>query len=213
MGLVCLLCESKDLSPHYQSPKSELFWFCGTCHFVFREPKQWLSKKAEAERYLTHQNYVESKGYQNFLMPVVNSIESHQDPKDLGLDYGCGPQSVIQYLLNQKGFSMDIWDPQFHPLPRPQVKAYDYVSCTEVVEHFQDPINEFTKILSLMKSHGHLYIKTAWVDQVKDFSKWHYQRDPTHVGFFGKKSFAYLSQKLNLEIVKFEEPCAVFRAP
>jgi hypothetical protein len=212
MGLKCLLCESKDLISHHLSPKGDQFWFCKNCHFVFRDPLQWLTPEAEAERYLTHQNCVESSGYQNFLKPVVQLIEYLQSPTERGLDYGCGPQSVIQYLLHKKSYLMDVWDPQFYPNPKPQKKSYDYISCTEVFEHFRDPFKETQKILSLLKAHGCLYVKTAWVDQVDDFSKWHYQRDPTHVGFYGKKSFEFLSEKLNMEILKLEEPCSVFRA-
>ncbi|MFN8846278.1 MAG: methyltransferase domain-containing protein [Bdellovibrionales bacterium] len=208
----CLLCESQHLKSHYQSPKSDQFWACEDCHFVFREPLQWLSVEAEAERYLSHQNSVESIGYQNFLTPVVEMIQNRQKPTERGLDYGCGPQSVIQFLLQKNNYQMEIWDPQFHPDPMPKQHVYDYVSCTEVFEHFRDPLQEARKIKNLMNIQGTMYVKTSWVDRVSDFSKWHYQRDPTHVGFFGKKSFEYLSSKLDLEIVKLSEPCCIFRA-
>jgi hypothetical protein len=211
MNLKCLLCESQNLRSHYRSPKQDQFWFCQHCHFVFREPAQWLSPEAEAERYRSHQNSVDSIGYQNFLMPVVDCIESHQKAEEMGLDYGCGPHSVIQFLLQKKGFQMEVWDPLFHPRPLPCLKAYHYVSCTEVFEHFRAPISEILKIKDLLKPEGCMYVKTAWVDLISDFSKWHYQRDPTHIGFFSKKSFEYLSSQLNLEIVKLSEPCSIFR--
>lgn len=187
-----------------------LFWKCLQCGFVYRDFKEDLPLEEEGRRYLTHENHVESEGYQNFLRPVVNEILKYQNITDSGLDYGSGPSSVIQYLLNQQGYQMQVWDPFFHPEREVLNKRYDFISCTEVVEHFRNPLKEFNMLNDLLKPKGRLYIKTAWTDKVLDFEKWHYHRDPTHLGFFNYQSFLWLSQQCNFHWIVQSESCSVF---
>lgn len=206
---ICRLCESLKIQTHHETPQGALFWLCQDCGYVFRDQTQLLTLKEEQARYDSHENDVESEGYQKFLRPVVNCILQHQTTQDHGLDYGCGPSSVIEYLLKQQNYLMDVYDPYFYPENLKPWKTYDYVSCTEVVEHFHQPLIDFAKILQIMKPRARLYIKTGWLVEVAQFPQWHYHRDPTHVGFFNEKSFGFLAQKFGLQLQQMRSECVI----
>lgn len=199
----CPICEVyRDLKLHYRDPKGTLFYFCDGCDFVLRSPEFHLTKEENERRYKLHQNNVFDLGYQNFLKPVVEAVFEFQRPEDVGLDYGCGPGSVIEYLLKQKRFQIQTYDPLFEPVEERLRVRYDYVTCTEVAEHFEYPLQELSKIKNLLKPQGRLYIKTSLTDSVQDFPGWHYHRDPSHVSFFSRRTFEIIKSKLNFSILQ-----------
>jgi SAM-dependent methyltransferase len=203
----CPLCQKTNaVKPYFTNTTGQLFYSCADCGFIFRSPESFLTKGENEARYKLHQNDVLDKGYQNFLRPVVNAVLSKQSPLEQGLDYGCGPESVIQYLLLEAGFQMETYDPLFHPEEEILNQRFDYVTCTEVVEHFEKPLEEMSKIKRLLKPLGRLYIKTSLTDAVHDFPRWHYHRDPSHVSFFSRKSFEFIQAKLGFAGVAFKEP-------
>ena len=56
-----------------------------------------------------------------------------------GLDSGCGPGPVLSMLLREAGMAMTDDDPFYAPNVDALQRQYDFVACTEVVEHFRDP--------------------------------------------------------------------------
>jgi hypothetical protein len=98
-------------------------------------------------------------------------------------------------------------------------RMYDFVTCTEAIEHFTHPMKEWTLLLSLLKpaidgneekgivgeerskSGGLLGIMTKLASHdEKTFSNWWYKRDPTHVSFFSRETFAWLADRDALEL-------------
>ena len=57
-------------------------------------------------------------------------------PKSQGLDYGCGPGPALAHMLREAGHDVALFDPFFAPDPAPFNRTYDFVTCTEVAEHF-----------------------------------------------------------------------------
>src|SRR3990167_1783863 len=114
------------------------------------------------------------------------------DPSQrLGLDHGSGKDSAIHYLLKQRQYQLEKYDPFFvnHP-ERLQTEKYDYIVVCEVAEHFYDPCAEFEKLKSLLKSGGTLFVMTSLWSQDVDFINWSYRRDSTHVCFYSVKTFS-----------------------
>ncbi len=177
-----------------------------SCGLIFKAPEHHLNAADEETRYKLHQNDILDTGYQNFLRPVVQAVLSSQNPDDQGLDYGCGPASVIAHLLQEKGFSPAVYDPLFFPHTHLRPGCYDYITCTEVIEHFTQPREEFHKLLGLLKpAGGRLYIKTSLTDSVVDFQRWHYRRDPTHVGFYSKQSLEYIRSEFGFSGLELQD--------
>ena len=54
-------------------------------------------------------------------------------------------------MFNDAGYIMDVYDPYFFPKKTISSKPYDFISCTEVLEHVFDPakvIFDLNNILS-----------------------------------------------------------------
>ena len=207
----CRLCQGLNTILIYHSPNGRAFYQCPACGYTQLHSQCFVSPEQEKARYLLHENNVESEGYQNFLKPVVEQILKYQNPSDQGLDYGAGPSSVVVHMLQKKHYSIDSYDPIFHQDQKILNQKYDYLVCTEVVEHFKNPIVEFEKMLSLLKPQSLLFLKTGLTDSVKNFSEWHYHRDPTHVGFFNQKSLESLETRLSILRLEQYQDFVIFK--
>ncbi len=209
----CLLClQTITVQDFYQNENSHIFCRCNGCGLFFRSPENRLSLQAERARYELHQNNVTDLDYQNFLRPIVEAILKNHTPEQQGMDFGCGPSSVISHLLKKQSYQIVDYDPFFFPLEHLLLNQYDYVTCTEVVEHFFNPDQEFKKLRLLLKPEGQLYIKTSLTDQVQDFTQWYYQRDPSHVSFYNIKSLRYIKTKFEFSHLEVFEKYIVFKA-
>ncbi|MCW7493462.1 class I SAM-dependent methyltransferase [Leptospira sp. 2 VSF19] len=156
------------------------------------DSKFWPNAQEEKKRYLEHNNDVEDTRYQNFLKPIVDQVITNQKVTDKGLDYGAGPGPVVQYLLEQAGFKIKLFDPFFHNHVDNLYQTYDYIILTEVVEHFHNPKFEFEKLIKLLNESGNLYILTHPYDDSINFEKWYYKNDQTHTFFYTKDSFEWI---------------------
>jgi len=115
-----------------------------------------------------------------------------------GLDYGCGPGPALAAMLREAGHEVAVYDPIFAP-DRAAVAAgtqYDFVTCTEVAEHFYRPAEEFDTMAALVRGGGLLAVLTSFQPESADqFAEWHYRRDPTHVVFYGAGTLALLAEE------------------
>ena len=191
----CLLCNTENsMEDFYHNEKSEVFWKCQHCGIISKAPEFHPTPEAENARYQLHQNDVLDLDYQKFLKPVVDVVLREQSPQSQGLDFGSGRASVIAHLLRQKNYQITEFDPLFFPNEQILYSRFDYITCTEVVEHFKQPRKSFDNLLKLLKPGGKLYLKTSLTDSISDFSKWYYHRDSTHVSFYNEKSLEYIKQ-------------------
>ena len=90
---------------------------------------------------------------------------------------------------------MALFDPIYADNPDVLHGQYDFITCTEVVEHFADPGQELRRLFSLLKPGGVLGIMTKQVRSPQAFSQWHYKNDPTHVCFFSRETFLWLARR------------------
>ncbi len=71
---------------------------------------------------------------------------------------------------------------------------YDFVTCTEVAEHFHAPAQTFARLFGLLRPGGLLAVMTGFPPATEQFANWHYRRDPTHVVFYQPSTFQWLAQ-------------------
>lgn len=194
----CPLCESSSAAPFFEKndPKhgSRAYFKCGECYLIFLPPSAHLSAENERARYDQHQNNPENAGYVQSLKKLVDPLASKLAPGASGLDFGCGPQSVLKTLFEERGHHVDIYDPYYFADEAILRNHYDFVACSEVVEHFYDPQKEFVLLNNLMKpKQSCLGIQTQMVENERDFREWWYHRDPTHVCFYRKETFQWIA--------------------
>ncbi|MDQ2668158.1 MAG: class I SAM-dependent methyltransferase, partial [Gemmatimonadota bacterium] len=96
-----------------------------------------------------------------------------------GLDVGCGPIPVLSELFTEGGRPTQFFDPLFHPDEDVFRDRYDFVTCSEVVEHAHHPAALFTQLFGLLRPGGMLGVMTSLLDADTDFETWWYRRDIT----------------------------------
>lgn len=159
------------------------------------DPAQRPTAEAEQAEYLLHQNQDNDAGYRQFLARLAVPLLQHLPPAAQGLDYGCGPGPALAALLTEAGHSVALFDPLFFNHPQVLARRYDFVTCTEVVEHFHRPAEEFQRLNALLKPGGVLAIMTRFQTQDAAFAQWHYRRDPTHVVFYREHTLRTVAQQ------------------
>jgi hypothetical protein len=197
----CLLCNAGEVDVHFEheDPRygTRTYWCCGQCGLIFLEPSQRLKPEDEKARYDTHQNDPNDEGYVGFLKRLAIPLSERLQPGQQGLDFGCGPGPTMSVILGEKGFEVEDYDPFYFPDHSLLDKAYDFISCSEVVEHLFEPRKEFQRLDNMLLSNSYLGIMTEFSTDPDQFSDWWYHRDPTHVCFYSVKTFDWIASWKN----------------
>ncbi len=195
----CSLCTGK--SRLFFQGFNRSFYICNVCQLVFVPPWEHLTTAQEKKRYLLHNNDPRDKGYQNFLKPVCQQVMLHHKLPASGMDFGSGTGSPLPMMLQSQGFNVKVFDPLFSPDHKLLHKKYDFITCTEVVEHMRTPGQDILTMWNLIKLGGSLYIKTQFRLPEYDFGQWAYMRDLTHVCFYSKKTMYWLATFLSANLL------------
>jgi SAM-dependent methyltransferase len=79
-------------------------------------------------------------------------------------------------------------------------EQYDFVTCSEVVEHAHDPAALFRQLVGLLVPGGTLGVMTSLHDEITDFEGWWYRRDITHVCFFSVRTLQWVAEHFDLSL-------------
>ena len=169
------------------------YWRCRHCDLTFVPSKFHLSVTAEKAEYDLHQNSPSDAGYRKFLSRISERILNVVHNDSHGLDFGCGPGPTLFKLFEGAGHRMSVYD-QFYALDRSVLsRQYDFVTATEVIEHFRRPDESLNQMWNCLRPGGVLGIMTKQVLGKQEFVNWHYKNDLTHVSFFSRKTFEWLA--------------------
>jgi SAM-dependent methyltransferase len=116
-------------------------------------------------------------------------------------------------MLAAEGFSMALFDPFFYDDESVLESTYDFVTCTEVVEHLHQPARVFRQLEGLLKPGGWLGVMTCFQTDDDRFANWHYRRDPTHVVFYRERTFAWLAERYGWHMEVPRKDVVLFRKP
>jgi len=168
---------------------------CDACLATFVEPDRLPSPELERREYGLHRNRIDDPGYRAFLDRLGRPLTERLRLGAFGLDYGCGPAPALATMLAEAGFEMAVWDPIYAPDPSRLATTYDFITCTEVVEHFHHPADEFRRLDSLLRPDGVLAVMTMFQTDDARFANWHYRRDPTHVVFYRPQTMQWIADR------------------
>lgn len=204
--MICRVCK------HTHNALVETDFFrCLNCDSILRMKEKLPEPEKEKLRYEKHQNTEENHGYLNFLSPVFHYVVQNIPLTSVGLDFGCGPNPVLANLLKEKGYSLNLFDPFFYSDAHVLDKEYDFIICTEVVEHFHHPYQEFERLSKLLIREGKLLIMTDMHKPTIDFKSWYYKNDFTHVVFYSQKTFDFIAKHFGFEILQIKERFLVLK--
>lgn len=174
---------------------------CEHCLFTYRQEQFHLTNVVEKERYSMHENNFESVGYVNMFKALINDFMKPLNISGKGLEYGSGPGPVLKVLLEELGNEMYDYDPYFNDNLAYLEHQYDFITSTEVFEHFSDPMKEIKHLDSLLKKGGYLVIMTSFrLESNERFLGWYYKRDDTHISFYGLKTFEVIAKRFNYKL-------------
>lgn len=187
-----------------------MFVLCGHCDLITKDPASHLDWAQQKARYDQHQNQESDAGYVKFLSQLTEPLLKLAVEKELRiLDWGSGPVPVLSRLLKQKGISVEIYDPLYQPILPTGV--FSAITCSEVIEHFQDPNPAILEIQKYLQTDGVFAGLTSFHQGKKHFQTWWYPRDPTHVVFYSEKTFRWIGGHLNWSVVELNNPVFIFR--
>jgi hypothetical protein len=189
----CRVCRDGELHP-FAVVEERRYERCSRCLGTLVAAADLPDRDAELNHYLNHENDIHDQGYRRFVSKLVEPLSERLPPCSHGLDYGCGPGPVAAAMLRERGFTIDLFDPFFAPDESLLDRAYDFIVCSEVVEHFHRPAEEFDRLAAMLKCGGILAIMTCFQDDDQRFSTWHYRRDPTHVAFYRLETLANIAR-------------------
>lgn len=190
--LPCPVCETPE-SRAFLAVGGRHYRRCERCHCTFLQPDQRPSAEAELAEYRRHHNDEQDPGYRRHLAQLGSPLLQRLAPARTGLDYGCGPGPALAGMLREAGHTVALYDPFFQPDAGVLAQHYDFITCTEVVEHFHHPADEFRRLNRLLRPGGWLGLMTRFQTDDTRFAQWHYRRDPTHVVFYREATLRWLA--------------------
>lgn len=185
---------------------------CAHCGLIHLAPDRWLDPEAERARYALHRNSPQDPGYRAFLSRLSLPLVERLTPGALGLDYGAGPGPTLSGMLEEHGFRVEVYDPFFAPDERPLDRVYDFVTCTETIEHFYHPAEEFARLERMLRPAGWLALMTE-LDGDEPFEEWWYVRDPTHVCFYRADTMTWIAKRFGWSMTSPHRNVRLFQAP
>jgi hypothetical protein len=197
--LDCPLCSSAFSANNSIIAARRKFYHCNNCDLIFADKAFIPSPEKEKQRYDHHQNSMDDTAYLQFLNQALSPALDFLNPSHIGLDYGCGKNTVLSHLLAKHDIKCDNYDIFYFPVL--ENKMYDFVFCTETAEHFSLPKIDFENIVAHLKKGGFFILMTEFWNNELDFSNWYYVRDFTHLSFYHLNTIKYIAQKFNLSIV------------
>lgn len=186
---------------------------CATCGLIHLDPADRLARADEAAHYASHQNDPSDAHYRTFLDRLALPLMARLAPGASGLDYGSGPGPTLSVMLGEHGFPTADFDPFFAPDRAPLAAQYDFITCTETVEHFHHPAEEFSRLGAMLRPGGILAIMTELARGDRPLGAWRYLRDPTHVSLYRARTFDWVAATWGWTVSTPRENVLFFTAP
>jgi SAM-dependent methyltransferase len=147
------------------------------------------------------------------LSRIFKPLQEYVPPPATGLDFGSGPGPTLAAMCQEAGYDIKIFDPFYAPNPDIWNAMYDFITCTEVVEHMRRPGKTLFQIWDMLRPDGWLGIMTKLIISREAFVNWHYIRDPTHICFFSRATFFWLASTLQARILFCEKDVIFLNKP
>ncbi|WP_205859098.1 class I SAM-dependent methyltransferase [Pleionea sediminis] len=194
----CPLCLNDRICDYWED-KVRCYLHCPCCDLVFVPEEYLLSAADEKAEYDKHENTLDDPGYLKFLSRTYQHILQRTPKGSCGLDYGCGPAPALAHFLSHHERQMSVFDIFYAPDESVFQHTYDFITCTEVIEHIVNTHDTILHWLQMLdKSSGLIAIMTKRVTELDAFKQWHYKNDPTHIRFFSRSTFEWIAEHWSL---------------
>ncbi len=200
----CKVCDSKmnlifekKVLQKYNSG----YYRCTQCDFVQTDNPIWLEEAYQSA--ITALDIGLLSRNVKLVKEIKNIIDNYFPKSKIYLDYA-GGYGVFARLMRDAGYNFyrqddycaNIFTPYFD-ITDTSIKKFDIVTSFEVLEHFNDPINEIEKVLS----YADTAIFSTEIGPLSntEFENWWYLTVETgqHIAFYSQKSMQLIADKFN----------------
>ena len=115
--------------------------------------------------------------------------------------------------MERRGFPMRSWDPNFADDPTALADVYDFVTCSETIEHIAEPRPALERFGRLLRPGGVLGVMTQLRDATRPFESWWYRRDPTHVSLYSADTMRWIAADVGWRLDLPGNGVAIFTLP
>ncbi len=178
---------------------------------MFLDPSSHVTASEELAQYSLHQNNPQDVNYRKFLAPAKAAVVKNLAALSKGIDFGCGPGPTLSVMLEEAGFKVQKFDKYFYPDPSVLGEIYDFVTCTEVIEHVHDLEAFIQQLLVLLRPGGLLVLMTRILQEDIEFKSWHYRIDPTHISFLRPRTVEVMCERYGLTLLELTGQLIVLR--
>jgi hypothetical protein len=206
----CPLCGGGS-APFFRTDRD--FLRCALCALTFVPAYQHATPEAEHARYATHQNAPGDPGYRAFLDKLLAPMAARLPEGAAGLDYGSGPGPTASVMMRERGFLMRDYDPYFAPDEDALRRAYAFITCTEVLEHFRRPAEDLERLDALLECGGTLGVLTGVLEDDAAFPAWWYHKDVTHIAFYRPETLSWIARRFGWALERLSCDAALFLKP
>jgi len=136
---------------------------------------------------------------------VINLARKYDQSGKRLLDVGAGECRYKRYFKNLKYFSQDVkqnTDKTIDYVGEAGGK-YDYILCTQVLEHLKNPEQAFKEFKRLLKPGGKLFLSTNFIYQI--------HMAPADYWRFTEYGLKYLGKTAGFKIEKVEQQGGIFQ--
>jgi hypothetical protein len=204
--VTCPICSSSArflFKVSIQGENNSDLFSCTACEFAFYPDQNWISKSFSDELNsldvgATDRTIIAA----DYLSVLLKSLKLKNGRF---LDYG-GGYGLLCRIMRDRGFDFENYDPhtrQIFPtsgkaVSKPLEQKYDAVTLIEVALHFEDPVEEFKRLLEL----SDLVFFTAVLTDNKLDSDWWYLSPETgqHISLFSRKTLEEIANELGVYV-------------
>lgn len=208
----CPLCASAG-GEEWFVDKRRRYLRCAVCRLIWVPRRFHLSLEAEKAEYDLHENAPDDMSYRAFLSRLFEPITHRIAPNSQGLDFGSGPGPTLSVMFEEAGHTMSLYDPFYADDESVLRRQYDFVTASEVVEHFRAPATDLARLWQCVSDGGVLGIMTKRPTSQPTFASWHYKNDMTHVSFYSDETFIWLANFWNAELERPESDVILLKRP
>jgi len=202
--MACPVCGRREsrrpAAPPWALVRGLSYLRCPACSYIYRDRAGLPTPEDEAARYLRHRNDPSEPGYRAYLEAFIEkAVLPFAAPGSRVLDFGSGPVPALAGLLGEHGYRTAVYDPFFAPDRGARAGPFNLVAVHEVAEHLARPHFEFARLYRSLAPGGFISVRTRYApEDSREFARWWYREDPTHVGFFGSRVFEALADRLGM---------------
>ncbi len=208
----CSVCENDGLVD-FLTVGQRTYRRCLCCQATLMDPAAWLAESEERAVYALHENEPGDPRYRRFLEKLAAPLLERLPPGAQGVDFGCGPGPALAAMIEEQGHTVTLYDPAFFPDVTVLNRNWDFVTCTEVVEHLHHPLAVFRQLDAMLRPGGWLGVMTCFQTDDSRFANWHYRRDPTHIVFYREETFRWLASHFGWTLTIPRKDVALLQKP